>query len=120
MAHRRACGLKELDLRSGSQRSRTFFGFFNVSDTALTFLYSNSRNRPIQSPFTTRWGYEGHILNTPPPPPGGNDVNYYRINNAPALAVLNSQILSVSTTRKNLSIIICNVENVKCFKCFVL
>ena len=63
-----------LNLRSGSQRHRHFVGFFNVPVQALTrgqpFYTVIPRNCPIQSPFTTRWGYGGHILVLNPPPRG--------------------------------------------------
>ena len=70
-AHRCASGLKKkLNLRSGSQRHRHFVGFFNVPVQAPTrgypFYTVIPRNRPIWSPFTTRWGYVGHILDLIP------------------------------------------------------
>ena len=67
---------KKLDLRSGSQRHRHFVGFFCVPVLAPTWGHSFymviPRNRPIWSPFTTRWGYGGHLDLTPPPPPPGD------------------------------------------------
>ena len=62
---------KKLYLRSGSQRHRHFLGFFNVPvadhpDTGPPFLNGYS-----ESPFTTRWGYEGRILDLNPRRPHG-------------------------------------------------
>ena len=76
-AHRCAGGLKKmLDLRSGSQRHRHFVGFFNVPVKASTrgqpFYTVISRNRPIKTPFTARWGYGGHILDWTPGSLEGN------------------------------------------------
>ena len=77
--HRCAGGLKNFDIRSGSQRHRLFVGFFNVPVQAPTrgeiFYTVIPTNRPIQLPFTTRWGYGGHILDFTPPPrvPTGAD-----------------------------------------------
>ena len=72
-AHWCAGGLKKLDLRSGSQRHRLFEGFFNVPVIAQTrgqpFYTVIPRNRPILSPFTTRLGYRGHILDLTPGSP---------------------------------------------------
>ena len=65
-AQRSAGGLKKLNLRSGSQRHWHFVGFVNVPVQAPTrghpFYTVIQRNRPIYSPFTTRWGYGGHFL----------------------------------------------------------
>ena len=73
-AHRFAGGLKELNLQSGFQRHRHFIGLFNVPVQALTrgqpFNTFIPRNRPIESPFTTHWGYGGHILG------GGGRLGY--------------------------------------------
>ena len=64
-AHGCAGGLNKFDLRSGSQRHKHFVRFFNVPVQAPTrgqpFYTVIPRNRPIKSPFTTRWGYGGHI-----------------------------------------------------------
>ena len=70
-APRCAGGLKKkLDLRLGSQRNRHFVRFFNMHVQAPTrghpFYTVISRNRPIKSPFTTGWGYGGHILDLNP------------------------------------------------------
>ena len=67
-AHRCKGGLKKLNLRSCSQRLRHFVGFFNVPAQARgrPFYTVIPRKRPIKSPFTTRWGYGGNILNLTP------------------------------------------------------
>ena len=71
-AHRCASGLKKkyLDLRSGSQRHRYSVGFFNVPVQAPTrdkpFYTVIPTHRTNKSPFTTRWGYGGHILHLTP------------------------------------------------------
>ena len=66
-AHRYAAGLKKkLDLQSGSQRYRHFVGILKVLVQAPTrgqpFYTVIPRNRPIKSPFTTRWRYGGDIF----------------------------------------------------------
>ena len=67
---------KKLDLRSGSQRHRHFVGFFNVPVRAPTrdqpFYAVIPTHRPYKSPFTTRWGYGGHILDLTPGPSRGD------------------------------------------------
>ena len=82
-AHRCAGRLKKkLDLRSGSQRHRHFVGFFNVPVQTPTrghpFYTVIPRNRPIKSPFTTRWGYGGHILDSTPGPHGRGGKSWPR------------------------------------------
>ena len=73
--HRCAGGLNKLYLRSGSQRHGHFVGFFNrpvqVTTWGQPFYTVFLRNRPIKSPFTTRWGYEGPILILIPRSPHG-------------------------------------------------
>ena len=65
-AHRCVVGLKKFDLRSGSQRHRHFVRFFNVPVQApirdQPFYMVIPRNRPINSPLTTRWGYIGRYF----------------------------------------------------------
>ena len=50
----------------GLPRHRHVEGFFKMSVKASTrgepFYTVIPRNCPIQTPFTTRWGYGGHIL----------------------------------------------------------
>ena len=75
-AHRCAGGLKEkLNLRSASSRHRHFVGFLNVPHQAPTrghpFYTVIPRNRPIYSPFTTRWRHGRHILDLTPRSSGG-------------------------------------------------
>ena len=70
-AHRCAGGPKKtLDIRSGSQCHRHFAGFFNVPVQAPTrgqpFYTVIPTHRPNYSPFTTRWGYGGRILDLNP------------------------------------------------------
>ena len=52
--------------------TRHFVGIFNVpirtQNRGHPFYTVIPRNHPILSPFTTRWGYEGCILDYPPPP----------------------------------------------------
>ena len=83
-AHRSVGGLEKVDLRSGSQRHRHFVGFFNLpvqSPTRGHPIYTILRNRPIKSPFKTRCGYGGHILDlTPPPPPGSSIIVLQKID----------------------------------------
>ena len=62
--HTCAGRMKKFDLRSGSQRGRHSLGFFNVPVQA-PILYGYSE-KPPKSPFTTRWGYGGHILDSTP------------------------------------------------------
>ena len=68
--HRSAGGLKKtLYLRSGSQRHRHFVSSLkclSYTDTGPTFLYGDSDTPPLLSPFTTRWGYGGRILDLNP------------------------------------------------------
>ena len=75
-AHRCAGGLKKLDLRSGSQHYRHFAGFFNMPVQAPTrdqpFYTVIPTHRPNSSPFTTRWGYGGQILDLTPRALTGN------------------------------------------------
>ena len=65
-AYKCAGGPKKLDLRSGSQRHKHFLGFFNMPVQTPTqgqpFYTVIPRNRPIWSPYTTRLGYGGHII----------------------------------------------------------
>ena len=66
-AHGCAGGLKKWDIWSGSQRHTHFVGFFNVSvqtpRRGRPFYYTViPRKRYIKSPFATRWGYGGDIL----------------------------------------------------------
>ena len=66
-AHRCAGGLKKkFDLRSIFQPQRHFVGFFNVLVQSPTRDRPFLRLRPIYSPFTTRWGYGGYILDLTP------------------------------------------------------
>ena len=77
---------KKLNLRSGSQRQRHFVGFSlqaPIRDTLFTVI---SRNRPIYSSFTTRWGYGGPILILNPGSPRG-DYFITHITNFPFLNI---------------------------------
>ena len=87
-AHRCAGGLKKkLGLRSGSQCHRHFVGFFNVPVQAPTqdqpFYTVIPTHRLNKSPFTTRLGYGGHILDLNPGPSRGlvvSNGNLYPID----------------------------------------
>ena len=62
---------RHIYLPSGSQRHRLFVGFFNVPVRhrhGPTLFIRWFRHRPIKSPFTTRWGYGGRILDLNPRP----------------------------------------------------
>ena len=76
---------KKLYLRSGSKRYRHFAGFFNLPVQGPTrghpFYTVIQRNRPNESPFTTRWGYGGClIILTPRRPQGGKGKIKYVIH----------------------------------------
>ena len=62
---------KKLKLRSGSQRQRHFVGFSLQAPIRATVFTVISRNRPMYSSFTTRWGYGEPILILNPGVPTG-------------------------------------------------
>ena len=62
---------EEFGLRSGSKRHRHFAGFFNLlvlHRHGTNLLYGDSDTPSLKSPFTTRWGYGGRMLDLTPPP----------------------------------------------------
>ena len=72
-AHTCACGIKKLDLRSGSQRQRHSVGFFNVQvDARGRHFYSYSEKPPHFSRLLRcARGYGGHVLILNPRVPTG-------------------------------------------------
>ena len=73
---------RHIDVQADWRRSWTYgrvptpyVGFFNVPVQAPTqdqpFYVVIKRNRPIQSPFTTRWDMEDTFRTSPPGPKGG-------------------------------------------------
>ena len=69
---------------SGFQRHRNFAGFFNVYTRPTPtrdhpFYTVIPTHRPIYSPFPTRWGHGGRILDltSPPPPPPASSRGKY-------------------------------------------
>ena len=86
-AHRCTGGLKKkLKLRSGFQRQRHFKGFSLQAPIRATLFTVISRNRPIYSSFTTRWGYRGPILILNPGSPRG-EYFIFHITNFPFLNI---------------------------------
>ena len=75
-----ACGLKkELDKVVIMNISITFYSRIlqrarPSTDTGHPLYTVIPRNRPIKSPFTTRWGYRGHIPDLIPGSPRGLNI----------------------------------------------
>ena len=67
---------KKLNLWSGSRRQRHFVGFSLQAPIRATLFTVISRNCPIYSSFTTRWGYGGPFLIFNPRGPHGETISF--------------------------------------------
>ena len=100
-AHECAGGLDTLNLWSGPGRHRYVVGVFSVSFWAPTrgwpFCAVVPRGRPIQSPFTTHWGYGRSILIiNPGVPTVVRDLTNYRTHEIQNLWNSNNKVVWLS------------------------
>ena len=80
------------------------WGFFNVpvrAPTRATLLTVIPRNRPILSPFKTRWGYGGPILILNPGSPRGTTIQRMNIE---SLALSQKQLAEIFPGKDNLTL----------------